>query len=348
MPARIRLEPIGRYPGLRVLAWHAGLLYAGRGYALLRWRPDEDRWERCASFAPHPWRRWTSRHRLSARLVRDGYHALTGLPDGSLAAVFPGVIAILPPGSRRFRSAFDVPRGTRPLSITATPSGHLFWGEYFDNPARDAVHVYGSHDGGTSWEIVYTFAARSIRHIHSITYDAHAGCLWVLTGDEAGECRILRAAPDWSSVDVALAGSQQTRAVTVVPGPEGVHFATDTPFEKNAIYRLDRGGRLERLASIAGSSFWSCRVSRALFFSTAVEPSTVNQDPHATLYGGAGGDGWAALIRWPRDSWPSALFQYANIILPSGENDGDVLAATGLAVRGEDQVAHLWRVHADG
>ncbi len=348
MPVMLRLEPIGRYPGLRVLAWHAGTLYAGCGYALLRWHPEEGRWERCASFTPGGWRRWTSRHSLSARLVRDGFHALAGLPDGSLAAVFPGSIGLLPRGSRRFHPVFCIPRGTRPLSITATPSGWLYWGEYFDNPQREAVHVYGSSNGGAAWEIVYTFPPRTIRHVHSITYDPHAGCLWVLTGDEGNECRMLRAAPDWSSVEVVLSGSQQTRAVTLVPHPDAVYFATDTPFEENHIYRLDRGGRPARLARIAGSSFWGCRVNRALFFSTAVEPSPVNRSPYATLYGGAETDGWTALVRWPRDRWPSSLFQYANIILPSGENDGDVLAASGLAVRGEDQVAHLWRVRRDG
>ena len=38
------------------------------------------------------------------------------------------------------------------------------------------------------------------------------------------------------------------------------------------------------------------------------------------------------------------LFQYGNIILPRGRNDTNVLAATGMAVRGEDDVMHLWRV----
>lgn len=344
----VHLEPIGRYPGLRVLAWHAESLYAGCGYELLRWDASSGRWERRASFTPEWWRRGTARGRLSGRLVRDGFHALAGLPDGTLAAVVPRMIALLRPDSRRFHPAFRIPRGTRPLSITATPTGDLYWGEYFDNPQRESVHVYGSSDGGGSWQVVYAFPPRTIRHVHSITYDSYGGCLWVLTGDDGDECRMLRAAPDWSSVEVVLSGSQQTRAVTLVSSRGEVYFATDTPFEQNYIYRLERGGRLERLASIAGSSFWSCRVNRALFFSTAVEPSLANRSPYATLYGGAAPEGWTALVRWRRDRWPLRLFQYANMILPSGDNDGDVLAASGLAVRGEDQVAHLWRVRVDG
>ena len=68
----------------------------------------------------------------------------------------------------------------------------------------------------------------------------------------------------------------------------------------------------------------------------------------AVLYGSADGATWSALVRWPRDAWPSRLFQYANIILPAGGNDGDVLAATGFAVQGEDRVTHLWRVRRLG
>lgn len=341
----VRLEPIGRFPGLRVVAWVGGLLYAGRGYTLLRWEQDRAQWRQVAAMDPGGGRRLTVVHRLTLRLFRDGYHALAGLPDGRLAAVFPGVIGVLPPGASYFLPSCKVPRGTRPLALAATPAGHLFWGEYFDNARRDAVHVYGSADGGVSWEIVYTFPPGAIRHVHSVIYDAHAGCLWVLTGDEGSECRILRVSLDWSSVDTVLAGGQQTRLTTLVPRADAVYFATDTPFEENHIYRLARNGHLECLGRVAGSSFWGCGVDRALFFSTAVEPSAVNIGAQSILYGSANERRWTALVHWTRDRWPSRFFQYPNIILPAGENRTDVLAATGVAVRGEDQVTHLWRVH---
>ena len=341
----VRLEPIGRFPRLRVVAWVGGVLYAGRAYALLAWDQDRARWRQVAAMEPGVGHRLTVANRLTLRLARGGYHALAGLPDGRLAAVFPGVIGVLPPGGSRFLRSCKVPRGTRPLALAATPSGHLFWGEYFDNARRDAVHVYGSADGGVSWEIVYTFPPGAIRHVHSIIYDPHVRCLWVLTGDEDSECRILRASPDWSAVETVLAGGQQTRATMLVPREDAVYFATDTPFEENHIYRLARDGHLTRLGSMAGSSFWACAVNRALFFSTAVEPSAVNIGAQSILYGSADQRQWTALVQWTRDCWPSRLFQYPNIILPAGENRGDLLAATGIAVRGEDQVTHLWRVH---
>jgi len=342
----LHLEPIGRFPGIRVLTWDAGVLYGARGYTLVRWDPSTPRWERVAAFDPGARRRWASAFRPGDRLLRGGYHALARLRDGGLVAVLPKTIGVLRPGEREFRPACRVPRGSRPLAVAAAPTGWAYWGEYFDNPGRDAVHVYGSPDG-ESWQVVFTFPPRTVRHVHSITYDRHAGCLWVLTGDEGPECRVLRASLDWTSVVPVLAGSQQARAVTVVPRDDALYFATDTPFEENHVYRLDRGGSTTRLAPIAASSFWSCRVGRALFVSTAVEPSRINTGRDAVLYGSADGDRWETLVRWRRDAWPLALFQYATIILPAGDNDGNILAATGWAVRGEDHVTHLWRVHAE-
>jgi len=319
MTSRMWLQPLGRFPGLRVLGWHDGYLYAGRGYRLVRWHGARAEWQTVASFDAPPWRRVAARYRLSTRLFRDGYHALAVAADQSLIVILPKAIGRVPPGQSRVETRFRVPRGTRPLAVAATPAGGVFWGEYFDNPHREAVHLYGSTDCGRSWVTVYTFSPGEIRHVHSVTYDPYAGCLWVLTGDENRECRILRAALDWSSVDVVLTGSQQGRAVTLVPCPEALYFATDTPDEPNFIYRLERSGRLERVAPIASSSFWSCRVGPTIFFSTAVEPSAVNRDPHATLYAGVDGDGWKICLRWPGDRWPSRFFQYPNIVLPGGD-----------------------------
>ena len=346
---KLQLTPLGRFPGKRVLTWHGKALYASHGYQLLRWEPEHSlsAWTPVARFQPSLARRLSAKTRLGYRLHRDGFHALAILLDDTLVAVLPGAIAVARPGSPEFEVTWHVQRGTRPLALATTPQGNVYWGEYFDNRERAAVHVYGSRDGGHTWDVVYTFPADSIRHVHSITYDAHADCLWVLTGDLGDECRILRVAPDWSSVDVVLFGNQQTRAVTLVPLSDALYFATDTPLEQNYVYRLRRDGHLERLILLAGSSFWSCQVNQALFFSTVVEPSPVNRDSRATLYGSADGANWATLVRWQRDAWPSRLFQYANIILPSGDNDTDILAATGLAVCGEDQVTHLWRVVTD-
>lgn len=346
-PDSFGLVPVARFPGTRVLAWCGDQLYAARRYELLRVRLTDAsclKWDSVAEFRPVLKRRITVRNRFTARLFRDGFHALAVLPAGGLVAAVAGAIISLRPGEREFSAAHRMTRGTRPLHITAVPNGSVYWGEYFDNAARDEVHIYGSRDGQT-WDVAYTFPKRSIRHVHNIVYDRWENCLWVLTGDHGDECRILRAACDFSGVETVRKGSQQARAAALVPMQDGLYFASDTPLEENFIYRLDRDGTLSRLTPISSSSTFGCQVGEHVFFSTMVEPSPINRERHVRIYAASSGSReYRWLLAWQKDFWPMALFQYGNAFLPDGNNTTDYLALTTVAVKSEDQVTSIYRV----
>src|SRR5437867_11026617 len=206
MAARIqpelRISQVARFPGLRALAWDGNVLYASRGYDLLSAVADDNpiRWQTVARYSAPMWRNLTVRSRLTLRLFRDGFHALAVLSSGHLVAAVPEAILSLRPMEREFRLSHRVLRGTRPLHFAVTPDDRVFWGEYFDNAARDEVHIYVSTDRGATWDVAYTFARGTIRHVHNIVYDRWANCLWVLTGDAESECRIIRASCDFSDV----------------------------------------------------------------------------------------------------------------------------------------------------
>jgi len=345
-----RLIAVARFPRLRALAWSGDQLYASCGYKLLRARvqdPSGDlTWQPVAQFRPEWRRRLSVMNGLSARLFRDGFHALAVLPSGGLVAAVPGAIVTLRPGETEFRRTHTILRGTRPLHITAVPGGSIYWGEYFDNKARDEVHVYASTDSGATWNVAYTFPKGSIRHIHNIVHDPWGGCLWILTGDYGDECRILRATYDFSRVEAVLQGQQQTRAVAAIPTEDGLYFSSDTPLEPNYIYRLDRQESLLQVAPISSSSIYGCRVGNRVFFSTMVEPSEVNRDRHVRLYGGTGAraQDWHLLRAWQKDRWPMGLFQYGNAVMPDGNNTARFLALTTVAVRSDDMVTSLYSV----
>jgi hypothetical protein len=344
-----RLIPVARFPRLRGLAWAGDQLYAGCGYQLLSARiqdPARVTWKPVASFRPAWWRQFTVGYRLAARLVRDGFHTLSVLPSGGLVAAVPGAIVTLRPNETEFRRTHVITRGTRPLHLTVVHSGAVFWGEYFDNSAREEVHIYGSTDGGESWSVAYTFPKGSIRHVHNIVHDPWDNCLWVLTGDYGNECRILRAACDFSRIETVLQGNQQARAVALVPMEDGLYFASDTPLESNHIYRLDRAGPLTQLAPISSSSIYGCRVGEHVFFSTMVEPSEVNRDRNVRVYGSRDGQSWQPLLARKKDRWPIGLFQYGNAFLPDGDNATPYLAVTTIAVEADDMVMSLYSVQS--
>ena len=333
----IRVAPSRSWPGMRLLRIDGRRLWASRGYALLQSTDAGETWEKRARFPPPAWRDLTSRVRLTARLCRDGFHNLLVRPDGGLVGVVPGAIVVAGPGEERFRTAFRVTRGTRPLALAQDPQGRIYFGEYFGNPDREEVHVHGSDDGGETWHVARSFPAGSIRHVHRVFWDPFDRAIWVLTGDYGDECRILRTEDGFRTVEVIRKGGQEVRTKCAIPARESIVFATDSPLEPNRIFRLDRSsGDLSEVGSLPGSGSFACTVGPVMIFSSAVEPSRTNRDRHATLVGSNGGEGWEPILRWRKDCWPMHLFQYGTIALPEGDNETDSLFATGVAVREAD------------
>jgi hypothetical protein len=338
---------IAAFPEMQALAWSGAVLYASRGYTLLRARiraSESPAWEIIGAYRPGMWRGISLSSRLVSRLFRDGFHALAVLASGHLIAAVPHAIVTLSPGETEFGITHKVVRGTRPLHIATTPDDHIFWGEYFNNPRRDEVHIYASTDRGSHWDIAYTFPTGKIRHVHNIVYDKWENCFWVLTGDEGSECRILRASCDFRNVDVILSGSQQTRAAALAPTEDALYFASDTPFERNHVYRLDRRGNLRRVAALNGPSIYGCSIGNSIFFSTMVEPNSVNSDRSVCLYGSADGDTWHRIVQHPKDRWPMRMFQYGNAFLPDGINTSGFLAVTTIATERCDLETTIWRI----
>jgi len=346
----IQLVRAARYPDMRALTWDGDCLYASRGYELFRAKiqhpVDSLNWQPIGAFHPTMWRSLSASNHLSSRLFRDGFHALAVLPSGDLVAAVPGAIITFRPGQSEFRITHRIKRGTRPLHITAVPGGGVYWGEYFDNPQRDEVHIYGSLDRGLTWSVVYTFPSRAIRHVHNIVHDLWGNCLWILTGDYGDECRILRASYDFGQVETVRKGNQQARAVAMVPTAHALFFSSDTPLETNFIYRLDRNGLLSRVTEISSSSIYGCLVANRVFFSTMVEPGKVNLDRCVRIFGSCdtNGESFTSLLAWRKDRWPMRFFQYGNAFLPDGSNTTPYLAVTTIAVKPDDMVTSLYAV----
>lgn len=343
-----RLERVARIPGLRALAWSGDRLFASCRYQIMQATIHNISqgldWQPLATFRPNWKRRLSAGNRLSSRAFRDGFHALAVLPTGGLVAAVPGSIITARPNEAEFHQTHTITRGTRPLHITSVPGGNIYWGEYFDNASREEVHIYASSDGGATWSVAYTFPKGAIRHVHNIVHDPWGDCLWVLTGDHGDECRIMRVSCDFRMIEVVLQGNQQARAVAAIPTEDALCFSSDTPLESNYIYRLDRQGKLSRLAPISGSSIYGCRVGNRLFFSTMVEPSTVNRERTVRVYGGNvhHPEDWQPLLAWKKDRWPMGVFQYGNAFFPDGQNSTSYLALTTTAVNSDDMVTSLY------
>lgn len=342
-----KLNLVERLPGLRVLTWHGGALYASRGYEVMRGTVNAGcmKWQSVGRYRPAAWRWLTSKNEITSRLVRDGFHALAVTPAGHLIGAVPGAIVTLLPGQFEFAITHRITRGTRPLHVTATPDGRVFFGEYFSNDQHDEVHIYASQDEGQTWHPAYTFPKGAVRHVHNIVYDRWENCLWIFTGDNGDECRILRAPCDLKTMETVMSGNQQARAVAAVMTAAGVYFASDTPLEANHVYRLSRDGTLVTLADLDSSCIEGCLVGDTVVFSTMVEPSAANPSRLVSLFAGREQVSWRRIASWKKDAWPMRFFQYGNAFLPAGENPTEYLAVTTIAVHDDDLVTTIFRMH---
>jgi hypothetical protein len=335
-------------PSLRVLHAQGLEVWAGRGHDLLHSVDGGVSFTRLAAAPVSPWIRALSRVELAGRLLRSGLHGVCPLPGGGLLALVRGAILHLAPGERRLRVVHRLARGSRPLNLGVAPWGGVYFGEYFWNQDRDEVHVYGSADG-RSFEVVHTFPAGSIRHVHGIHADPHRNGLWVLTGDDGDEAGLWFTDDGFRTLEPVARGTQAARAVTVIPKESGLIVPTDTPQERNRVQHLDpTTGTFERLCELPGSVFHATRVGTLHALSTVAERSEVNRDPRPALVVSRDGYEWRTAARLCRDlpglEGQRPWFQWPTLVLPTGHSTGTRLLATGQALAGAHDRLLTWSV----
>ncbi len=277
------------------------------------------------------------------RLARAQVYRMRVLPNGNRVYVFRGGIYTQPAGQDIAERSLEITRGSRPVSLASTTDGLVVFGEYWDNGQREPVHIFGSDDGGLSWRVLYMFDAGAIRHVHGISYDRFEDCFWICTGDRDGECRLVRASPDFSDMRVVRQGGQRFRFYSLTVAEDVLLTSTDSPNQPNqiCIYYKDED-RLERVADIENSSFYGCLVGRQAFVSTNAEASVCNDETASHVWTGSLDHGdWRHLFRFPVDLpyrlsqsrfVPDGLFQFSRIYFPEGENPSTMLVCYSIGV----------------
>lgn len=286
---------------------------------------------------------------LAQRVMRAQIYRMRVLPDGTKIYIFRRGGYTQAPADKVAVRTFTVQRGSRSVSLAVSRDGAVVFGEYWSNAERDEVHVYGSGDGGKHWAPVYTFPARSIRHIHGISYDPHEDCFWLCTGDYQDENQLLRASTDFKTIRLLRQGGQGNRFYFLLVLEQQLLAATDTPSEQNYVCLINKEtGALTKVAEIENTNFYSCRLGNKVFLSTFdlstnAEPSTVNDTRHTHMWMGDLDTGrWRRLQTFPIDRYarlchwpgvPNGLFQYSSVFFPEGDNPSGTLVCYGLGVR---------------
>ena len=282
-------------------------------------------WKRFGAVPLNYSNRVLSFNTLLRRFSRRGVHHCVKVDSEYFLIANGSVYAISTSGVVRLDSV----RGNRPLVVQGNEQG-VHYGEYRSNPERSPVAVWKLTHAGKETTPVAWF--NGVRHIHGVFHDPHEGNWWVTTGDHDEEAGIWKTNDEFLTVQRVVGGSQRYRAVQLLFAQSHIYFGSDAPNEQNHIYRMDRQGRkVEQLQQVGGPVFYGCKVGASLFFSTAVEPSSVNKTRYAEVWRSDDGSSWRRILRFRKDILPMKWFQYGQVLFPSGEGDGQHLYCTPFA-----------------
>jgi hypothetical protein len=323
--------------GYCVLNIHNDTMYAARGYKIFKSSDAGEHWELDGSVSDLRYGLIANCSRLLARLFRAEISEHLLLRNGKRLAIGKKGIFVAEHGEKIYKKTFALPRGTRPLNICEDKQGILYFGEYLSNPERDEIHIYRSSDGGKTWSVCHTFAKNSIRHVHGVFYDTFEDLIWFVTGDLDGECLIGNTKDGFRTVNIIKRGGQTYRTVQLLFYKDYIVYGTDTEYDRNYIYRINRKDyEEERLCTLQGSVLSSIGMKGYAAVATAVEPSKVNLDTFAHVWISENGMEWEEVLQYEKDFLNPKYFQYGRVKFPRNGIGENLLCFTGHALKGID------------
>ncbi len=311
------MQKLRMLSGYCVLNIHDNVIYAAKGYKIYKSFDIGKSWELDGMIKDLKYEMIANTSRLLARLFRAEVTSLLILQNGSRVAIGKKGIFVAKKDEKVYKKTFVVTRGSRPMNMCEDRKGFLYFGEYFRNDERDEVHIFKSVDVGKTWEICYSFPRKTIRHIHGIFYDKYKNLIWFATGDLDGECIIGHTKDSFDTVEIFKKGEQKYRVVQLLFFKDFIIYGTDTEYEKNYIYKLDRNSYVEHcLQEIQGSVLSGVSNANKAVLSTTVEPSEINTDVHTYIWYSENGYEWKVICKFKKDFLSMKYFQYGRVKFP--------------------------------
>ncbi len=221
----------------------------------------------------------------------------------------------------------------------------IAYGEYWGNLGCEEVAIYCRRQFG--WEKAVSFGSGQVQHIHGLFADPHRQQVLILTGDTDQESGIWSAKEQFRILSPFLQGSQSARACVLFPLREGLLYATDTPLQQNVLFfaREEEGTwNFEKVMELPGPAIFGTRYNdetgeERFALATSVEPDPQVgglkylitrrlakgvKDRNSYIIAGNLQKGFQILCSFRKDHWPMLLFQFGNVLFPSGEVPGQL------------------------
>ena len=290
-----------------------------------------------------------------ARLLRFGVRSAVAIDNNNVCLSIGDYIYETNLQTGSTTNGFCCGAGIRPLAFSNVKSVNgfedgIYFGGYIHNFDKEPVSIY-KRKGTDKWEAVFTFPKGAINHVHNVIPDPYRNCLWIFTGDFGDSAAIWKATNGFKGVERVVYGDQKWRGCVVFALPEGLLYATDTPFSKNYIYLLKEDGSVDTVGKLSGSCIYGCQWKDKYVFSSTVEPDGRNEslmkllfskergagieDDYVRIYIGNLETGFAEIYKEKKDRLPY-LFQFGAFKFPEGVNNTDTLFFQPVATNTND------------
>lgn len=257
-----------------------------------------------------------SRFKLTRRLFRAEITGFYTLPDETQLTLAKKGIFRRKKGEIDFIKICSIPRGSKPLNLCITPSGNIYFGEYFQNVENVPVYIYKLNVEDGDLERAYTFEQGEINHIHGVFFDKYTDRIWVVTGDAENECVIGYSEDEFKTFVEVFRGGQDYRCCQLFFYKDYIVYCTDSEFIENSVKSIDRKTKeIKILFNVTGSVIKGGQNGDVSYFSTNIEPSQVNMDQNAHLWVSKDGLHWEDRYSAKKDMYP-AVFQFGSFEFP--------------------------------
>lgn len=298
-----------------------------------------------------------SKFRLFSRIFRLQFRCALNVHDKFVLLVVRNEIWRVNLETCEIVLDFAIPDNRTALYLTLIEnkndhSSKVMFGEYFSNPNKGIVRVWGAElDSNSDWNILHEFEHDKINHIHNIIYDQKNDNLYILTGDFGDGAGIWVSNSELKDVVPMVRGKQVYRACWALVKENGLTYATDTQLEKNSICRLV-DGHLTRAETIEGSSIYFGKSISSFYFSTTVEPGEPSGNFLVDIFSRKLGSGVLSEksniyslvdkntisleFQGVKDMLPPRLAQFGSFMFPSGISNNKDIIAYGVALKSFD------------
>lgn len=298
---------------------------------------------------------WLGRINPFYRFLRLGIRAAIALDNDHILLSIGNMLYEYCFSEKKLSDGYSLVERIRPLIFTEIKNikgfrDGIVFGGYLSNEEKKAVHIY-RRTGIDQWEIVNDFPAGSITHVHNLVPDPYRNCVWGMTGDFNDESAIWKITDDFRKMERLFYGDQKYRGCVGFALPEGLLYATDSPFQDDYIYLMKDDFTFEVIIPISGSCIYGCQWKDEFVFSSTVEPDGLNQttwqfytqrkrgkgikDDYVHLYCGNLNKGFREIYKEKKDRWPM-IFQFGVFKFPQGWNKSDTLYFQPVATNKND------------